>query len=269
MQHLSLKALHNYIKRLSAGVAVEASASGLVFFVMGIILGFLPACTPAKKTTYFQDITTDTVIRTVIEKNVNDTIKNGDVLSISVTSLSPDNMLYNAPPNSSGDLTGYLVDESGNIDFYKLGKVNAAGMTIKELRTKLEQALVPYIREAIVGAGFVNRHVTLMGGIGPQVLNYNEGGLTILDALASSGDIGERGKKENVLLIRKNGDSTLFKRLDLTSRAIFQSPYFYLQPNDIVYVEPVKDKAKTAQIVSYVTAGVSFLFLILNNVLKL
>ena len=109
----------------------------------------------------------------------------------------------------------------------------------------------------------------MLGGLTPQVLPIQGDNMTILDALAASGDIGEKGRIDNVLVIREKDDNKEFKRLNLTDNSIFYSPYFYLQPNDIVYVEPKKIKTnKTAQIVSYITAGISFVILILNQFLK-
>ncbi len=230
----------------------------------------LASCTPAKNTTYFQNLPKDTTLHNLVNKNFETQILKGDLLSITVASMSPDVAFYNAPQNTSGSLSGYLVDDSGNISFIKLGTLHAEGMTKLGLKTRLEKDLVPYLREAIVSVGILNRHVTMLGAAGPQVLPLTIENMTILDALASSGDIGDKGRTDNILVIREKDDGKEFKRLNLTDNSIFYSPYFYLQPNDIVYVEPAKLKAKnTAQIVSYITAGISFALLIINQVLKL
>jgi polysaccharide export outer membrane protein len=93
--------------------------------------------------------------------------------------------------------------------------------------------------------------------------------MTILDALATGGDIGDRGIKDSVLVIRENGNAKVFKRLNLTDESIFYSPYFYLQPNDIIYIKPVKKKTEnTTRIISYVTAAVSFVFIIIDRIFK-
>jgi polysaccharide export outer membrane protein len=193
------------------------------------------------------------------------------MLSITVASLSPENTaIYNAPQNSSGPLNGYLVDENGYIQFVKLGALQVAGMTRKELKAKLENALSPYLTQVVVSVGFLNRHVTMMGAVSPQVIPMAGDNMTLLDALATSGDIGSKGRTDNILVIRDNNDGKDFKRLDLTDKSIFYSPYFYLQPNDIVYVEPLKEKTKTSvtQIVSYVTTAFTFLIFILDRIIK-
>ncbi len=238
----------------------------VLFFVF-----FLSSCSTAKKTFYFQDLPRDTTLKNIVSKNFEPKIRKGDMLAITVASLSPENTaIFNAPQNTSGPVNGYLVDENGNIQFVKLGTLQVAGMTRKELKAKLETDLTPYLTQIVISVGFLNRHVTMMGGVSPQVLPMLADNMTILDALAASGDIGEKGKTDNILVIREKDDAKEFKRLNLTDKSIFYSPYFYLQPNDIVYVEPLKVKTKVTvpQIISYVTTAFTFLFFILDRVIK-
>lgn len=228
------------------------------------------SCTSTKNTIYFKDIQKDTTLSNLVSKNLEPKIQTGDLLSITVASLSPENTaLYNAPQNAQGTLTGYLVDENGDIQFVKLGTLHVAGMTRKELKMKLEKDLSPYLAQTVVAVGFLNRHVTMMGAISPQVLPMPNDNMTIFDALAAGGGIGEKGRSDNVLVIREKDNSKEFKRLNLTDKSIFYSPYFYLQPNDIIYVEPVKIKSdNTTRIISFVTAGISFVLLVIDRVIK-
>lgn len=228
------------------------------------------SCTSTKNTIYFKDIRKDTTLSNLVSKNFEPKIQRGDLLSITVASLSPENtVLYNAPQNTQGPLTGYLVDENGDIQFIKLGTLHVAGMTRKELKMKLEKDLSPYLAQTVVAVGFLNRHVTMMGAVSSQVLPMPNDNMTIFDALAAGGGITEKGKADNVLVIREQDNSKEFKRLDLTDKSIFYSPYFYLQPNDIIYVEPVKVKSdNTTRIISYVTAGISFVLLVIDRIIK-
>jgi polysaccharide biosynthesis/export protein len=243
--------------------------TGIVYALL-FLLTLLSACTSTKKTIYFQDIQKDTTLTNLVSKNFEPKIQKADLLSITVASLSPENTaLYNAPQNAQGPLTGYLVDENGDIQFIKLGTMHVAGLTRKELKMKLEKDLTPYLAQTVVAVGFLNRHVTLMGAVSPQILPMPNDNMTILDALAAGGDIGEKGRTDNVLVIREKDDSKEFKRLNLTDKSIFYSPYFYLQPNDIIYVEPVKIKTdNTTRIISYVTAGLSLVLLVIDRILK-
>lgn len=239
--------------------------------LFAIFLFFLSSCSTPKNTIYFQDLQKDTILKNIVSKNFESKIQKGDMLGITVASLSPENTaIYNAPQNTSGPLNGYLVDENGDIQFVKLGTLQVAGMTRKELKVKLENALSPYLTQIVVSVGFLNRHVTMMGAVSPQILPIVTDKMTLLDALAASGDIGMKGRTDNILVIREKDDAKEFKRLNLTDKSIFYSPYFYLQPNDIVYVEPVKEKTKTSvpQIISYVTTGFTFLIFILDRIIK-
>lgn len=245
------------------------TSTGTIYALL-FFLGLISACTSTKKTIYFQDIPKDTTLTNLVSKNFEPKIQKGDLLSIAVASLSPENTaIYNAPQNAQGPLTGYLVDENGNIQFIKLGTLHVEGMTRKELKIKLEKDLTPYLAQTVVTVGFLNRHITMMGAISPQVLPMPNDNMTIFDALAAGGGIADKGRSDNVLVIREKDDSKEFKRLDLTDKSIFYSPYYYLQPNDIIYVEPVKIKTdNTTRIISYVTAGISFVLLVIDRIIK-
>ena len=165
----------------------------------------------------------------------------------------------------------FPVDSLGNIQFFKLGAVHVAGLTRSELKEQLQKELVPYLAQTVVAVGFLNRHITLIGGgISSQVLPIPNDNMTLLDAIASAGDIGERGKKNDITVIRENGNSRTFKKVDLTNESVFYSPYFYLQPNDIIYIKPSEKKQKlsTTQIISYVTTAISLYLLIFTRIIK-
>lgn len=260
------------IRKQALAVSHQPSAISRQFSIFNfqfliLIIFFLSSCSTTKKYTYFQDIPNDTTLTNLVSKDFEPKIQKGDLLGITVASLSPENtVIYNAPQNIQGPLTGYLVDGNGDIQFIKLGTLHVAGMTRKELKDTLEKDLTPYLAQSVVAVGFLNRHVTMMGGVSPQILPMPADNMTLLDALAASGGIGLKGKTDNVLVIREKGNSKEFKRLNLTDKSIFYSPYFYLQPNDIVYVEPVKVKEdKTYRIISYITTGISLVLLILSR----
>ena len=258
-------------KRLSA-ISYKLLARSRQVSIFFVFLLILSSCSSTKNYTYFQDIPNDTTLTNLVSKNFEPKIQIGDMLGITVASLSPENtLIYNAPQDlpaasqgSQVSAPAYLVDENGNIQFIKLGTLHVAGMTRRQLKDTLEKSLTPFLAQTVVAVGYLNRHVTMLGGLGPQILPMAGDNMTLLDALAASGGIGEKGKTDNVLVIREKGNSKEFKRLNLTDKSIFYSPYFYLQPNDIVYVEPLKVKEdKTLRIVSYISSGVSLISIIL------
>jgi polysaccharide biosynthesis/export protein len=256
---------HSQLTKHHSQFTIHHSLLALLLFLI-----VFSSCTSTKQTIYFKDIQKDTTLTNLVSKNFEPKIQTGDLLSITVASLSPENTaLYNAPQNAQGPLSGYLVDENGDIQFIKLGTLHVAGMTRKELKMKLEKDLSSYLLQTVVAVGFLNRHITMMGAISSQVLPMPNDNMTIFDALAAGGGITEKGKADNVLVIREKDNSKEFKRLNLTDKSIFYSPYFYLQPNDIIYVEPVKIKTdNTMRIVSYVTAGISLVFIVIDRIIK-
>lgn len=285
MHKISEKQVRRIEKRKAAGFLVpdggcrmahnayhsgaERSFTGIIFFVLSVVL--LSSCNTMKHTTYFEGIKHDTTLSNLVSKNFEPKIRKGDLLGITVSSLSPENtLLYNAPQNMQGTVPGFLVDSSGNIDFFKIGSLHVEGLTRKELKGELEKQLAPYLGQTVVAVGFLNRHVTLIGAITPSVLPIPNDNMTIFDALASAGDIGERAQRDNVMLIREEGSSRVFKKLDLTNESVFYSPYFYLQPNDIIYVKPSqkKEKVSASQVISYVTTAISLYLLIFTRIIK-
>lgn len=231
---------------------------------------FLGSCFSSKETVYFQELQKDTTLTNLVSRPATMNIQPGDLLSITVASLSPENTaFYNVAPDAVSGLQGYLVDSLGNIEFVKLGALHVAGLSREQLKILLQQKLEPYLSQNIVTVGIQNRHVTLLGALNPQVLPLTEH-MTLLDALAAGGDIGSKGKTNNILVIREKdaGKEKTFKRLNLNNKSIFYSPYFYLQPNDIVYVEPAKEKTKIISVVSIVVSTTSFVLLLLDRIFK-
>ncbi|MGN6195745.1 MAG: polysaccharide biosynthesis/export family protein [Ginsengibacter sp.] len=254
-----------------SGSKFKVKGSNFKAAILGgfVMLLFFSSCTTTKNTNYFQGIKNDTTITNLVSKDFESKIQKGDLLSITVASLSPENtVIYNAPQNIQGTATGYLVDKNGNINFFKLDTLHVEGMTRKQLKDTLEKDLTPYLAQTVVAVGFLNRHVTMVGALSSIIPMPNDN-MTILDAISSAGGIGDNGRKDNILVIREKDNSKEFKKLDLTNESIFHSPYFYLQPNDIIYIKPGKKKTENAgRIISYVTAGISFVFLIIDRILK-
>jgi polysaccharide export outer membrane protein len=237
-----------------------------------LVLFGCASCGNSTKQLYFKNLQKDTTLANVVTEKYDLKIMKNDMLGISVASLSPDVAFYNASQAGAGSTstTGYHVDENGDISFVKLGMIHVAGMTRKQLKDSLEKALVPYLRDAVVSVSFLNRHVTMLGSVSSQVLPMAGDNMTIFDALASTGDITEKGRMDNVLVIREENNSKVFKRLNLESDSILFSPYYYLQPNDIVYVEPAKKQTHLTalQIISYVTTVTSLVILLLDRIIK-
>ena len=243
----------------------------------------LPGCSNTEKLVYFNNIQ-DQVIKgntltgePLIQKN--------DILSITVSSLNAEaSALFNAPNNNvytintqttlgTGTLAGYLVDPSGNIQFPVLGTIAVVGKSKSQLSQYITSQLneKKLLVDPIVNVRFLNFRVSVLGEVNrPGVFTIPNEKLSILEALGLAGDITMYGKKENVLLIREddNGQKNI-KRLNLNSQEIFNSPYYFLRSNDVIYVEPTKDRVareKTTLILPIVFSMVSLMIVILDRV---
>ncbi|MCM1311076.1 MAG: polysaccharide biosynthesis/export family protein [Bacteroides sp.] len=133
----------------------------------------------------------------------------------------------------------YKVNAEGFINFPVLGKIHVAGMTPSALAEYLEEKIGEKVINPIVTVELVNFHINVMGEVtrpGTQLVNRER--VTILDALATAGDLTPWGERNNVLLIREEDGKRVYHRLNLNDSKILESPYFYLQQNDVIYVEP-------------------------------
>ncbi|PRX44103.1 polysaccharide biosynthesis/export family protein [Salegentibacter salegens] len=210
-------------------------------------------------------------------------IERNDVLRINVSSSSVNQEIVapfqmNSQGQGSGgggggqnlSLTGYLVSPNGTINFPVLGTLEVEGLTRTAIQEKLEEQIAEYVRDPVVDVRIVNFSVTILGEIGsPGRVQITDGRVTMPELLAMSGDITYNGKRENIKIIREvNGVKTV-GYIDMTESDLFDSPFYYLKQNDLVYVEPTYRTVKSAGffssyqgIVSVGTTIISLYFLI-------
>jgi polysaccharide export outer membrane protein len=214
----------------------------------------LSSCSSQKKGFYYYlenvNDTTDKgavkVFEPVIQKN--------DQLSIQVYSAAIDpkvDALYNLTnTNTSATnnpaLMGYLVDQNGNIEYPRVGLVHAEGLTKQQLADTLQFKLSNELMNPSVIIRYLNFRVTILGEVGHAgTISIPYERVNIFEAIGLAGDIPFSGKKNSVRVIREvNGDRHV-GTIDLTAKNVFESPYFYLQQNDIVMVDPTKARVRT------------------------
>lgn len=217
---------------------------------------FFTACTSTKKIIYLQDVVP--LKQQEIEQKYEVIIHGDDLLAIMVNSRDPElAMPFNMPmvtyqlgSNSGGQqrVLGYLVDTNGNIDFPILGKIHVEGLTRMQLTELIKNKLIDgdLIKDPIVTVQFLNFKISVMGEVGsPGSLTISGDRITLLEALSMAGDLTIYGRRDRVGVIRENNGKRTILFHDLRSADIFNSPCYYLQQNDIVYVEP--NKAKSGQ----------------------
>lgn len=147
--------------------------------------------------------------------------------------------------NGVRPLIGYLVNENGNIEFPVIGTMKIQGLTLVELKEKLEKELVDggYLLHPVVNVRFLNFRITVLGEVNrPGTFIFSSERVTLLDAIGQAGDLSPYGNRKNIIVIREQDGQRSIGELDLKSGTIFGSPFFYLKQNDVVYVEPLPEK---------------------------
>lgn len=229
------------------------------------------SCTSSKKIAYFENAQ-DSAYRVVLG-TIEAPIQKNDILNITISSLSPkDDVEYNRTDNTT---KGYLVNTDGTVQLPKLGNIMAAGLTKKQLTESITNILLAKkeLLNPVVEIRHLNFEVTVLGEVtNPTVINVPSEKISLIKALGLAGDLTIFGKRDNVLLIREEDGKRITRHLDINSPEFLNSPYYYLKPNDVVYVEPNKAKVATTnrsnQVIPFIFSGISILILVLDRVIK-
>ena len=217
-----------------------------------VILTFLsvlmPACNNYKKVLYFQDLDRVNIRKEPIKNYSALVIQPEDILEINVASLNPEASAVfsfsSAAGGAAGQATGseYLVDHTGFINFPLLGYLKVVGSTTSGLRKELSEKLLVYLKEPIINVRIVNFKVSVIGDVAnPGVYSVVNEKISIPEVLSMAGDINFSAKRNNILLIREQNGNREYIPIDLTKN-VFQSPYYYLKNNDLIYVQPGRNK---------------------------
>ena len=227
----------------------------LLFVVICIVILFLESCGSKKDVLYFQDLQKKQEFSNVY---MNSKIQVNDILNIKVNSkIAITAMPFNNETTSTVGTTdlevlkikGYLVDIDGNITFPILGKIKVTDKSTMELEEFLKEKLIKeeQMVEATVTVRILNSKVTILGEVNkPGTYNFTEQNLTLLQAIGLAGDLTINGKRNDVLLIKTEGSSTIVTKIDMTKTEWFTSPNFYIKNNDVIVVNPNSSKVKSS-----------------------
>lgn len=250
------------------------------FVIIIVAVAMLSACNAWEKVSYFQEGGAAAVIDPSLSSAFPDpVVKVGDVLLITVNTNTPEAAIpFNLPLVPVGEssknysiggganlsyglsMQNYLVDSNGEIVFPVLGRMKVSNMTKSDVAETIKKAIYPFYlnEEPIILVRFVNFKVSVLGEVQrPGAFFINNDKVSILDALAMAGDLTIYGKRENILLIREHDEERELVRLDLRDSDLVNSPYFYLQQNDVLYVEPNRSKSRSSMISSAETITIS------------
>lgn len=226
---------------------------------------FLSSCVSKKKILYLQGSQNFTNA----SSNYEPIIQNDDILSIFVSALdaeaaSPFNLGTTFQgantTNTTTTLQNYLVDNKGNIEFPVIGTTAVAGYSIEEFKISLKEKLKKYIKDPVVNIRISNFKVTVLGEVTMPGVKTSAGQrFTLLDAIALSGDLTLYGQRENILVIRDFQGIKTFNRVNITNADFVNSPFYYLDQNDVIYVEARKVKVDSTALGTNITSIISII----------
>lgn len=232
---------------------------------------------PSKNVIYFQDLDENRIDTISLLKS--HVIEPHDIIQIQVTSSSQEadmqfsksELSFNPGPNNNYTINGYLIDSSGSFDFPYLGSVYAKGLTLYELKQSLKKQLEPFLKNPSINARIINYKVSILGEVlRPGTYNLPVERITIAEALSLAGDLTINAKRENLLIIREVNGTRIYKRINLKTSAVFDSDFYYLRSDDIIYVQPSKTKLAQAdasrwQLLTLITSTLSLIVVLITS----
>ena len=222
----------------------------LSYFVILHLL--LSSCSSKKDILYFQDSLSYSDTPLTYQDII---IQPNDILSIRVSALSPETVIpYNfqsiGQNQGSGmeQLNGYTVTTDYVINFPILGKIDVRNCTTNLLEEKITKALIEggHLKDPTVNVRIINAKFTVLGASGGKTITFSDPNLTILQAMGMAGDLSLNSVRDDILVIRETNGMRKVTHLDLTSMDITESPYYYIKPNDVIYIKPNGPEVKKA-----------------------
>jgi len=224
-----------------------------IVFVLAALL--VSSCVSLKRVRYIQDVADyqkEGKVEFINESSPDYKVQPGDNLYVDVSSLDSKNMnpfesnqrgSYQATTEMSIYLNSYMVSDSGYINFPVVGKIMVAGITVSEVKSKFQSLINDYYQMTIVTVKLVNFKISLLGEVTKPgtYLIYQES-INILQAISMAGDLLPYAKRNKITIIRKTSTGSSVYTVNLLKANILESPAYFLQPDDIVYIEPMTSK---------------------------
>jgi polysaccharide biosynthesis/export protein len=230
-----------------------------LFFISALLI--FGACVPNRKLVYLQqddlknrkEIPKDTVLRTHTMKIKETVIQPLDILSIQFETLTGEEFDFfskSSPQFRMGGnisqnaaLMGVLVDSNGEVEYPVVGKIKISGLTVFEAEAKLKEVASQYLRDVVVRVRMLNFRYTLLGEVnGEKTVVSNNTRLTMMEAIAQAGGLSELADRSHVKVIRQTGNESEVFYVDLLKEDFIESPYYYVQQNDVIIVPPLRQR---------------------------
>lgn len=258
--------------------------SNLIKIILIVLLSVMFSCRSSKDLIYLKDANHNEIIKGLPTEYI---LKSGDILYVSIKSISPEvNLLFNPESNmeansgmgyqkyttpSGAYLYGFEIDADGNIKLPMMGKINVSGVALSKIESVVQKKTDEFLNDAIVKVKLLNFKITVTGEVRNPGTYYNyNNSITVIEALALANGNTDFASIKKVMVVRPfiNGNKTYL--LDLSTKNIYLSEAFYLQPNDYVIVQPDKYKnfQLNSQAYSLVFSSMSILLAVLGFVLR-
>lgn len=228
-----------------------------VFVGLLFAVSLLASCDTSKKIVYMQDVAVNEPETITGVKDI--TVQSKDQISIIVSSKDPQlAALFNLTKvqyragysdlrgNYNGEISGYTLDDNGDIDFPVIGILHIAGMTKSEIAKLIKKKLIEenLVNDPVVTVEFMNLYFSVLGEVKtPGKYAISKDRVTLLEAISMAGDLTIYGKRDAVFIVREEGGQRVVHWVDLRNKDFFNSPVYYLKQNDVVYVQPNKVRA--------------------------
>jgi polysaccharide export outer membrane protein len=235
-------------------IKVSCYKAGVIFLLI-----LAASCVPLKQLSYFNDI--NELEEPAVNSRMQKLIMPFDKLYVKVLSIDPQtSLIFNASEEmrygggGASGVIGYLVDESGNLNFPFIGNINVGSLTTSEASVKIQKAMSDYVSNTSIIVKYIDNQVTVMGEVTRQgVFPFTQDKLNIYEALGLGGGLTRYGDRKNIILIRNEGEKIMHYRLDLSDSKIAGKDYYYILPNDVIIVEPLKAVSSSYSNITFTT----------------
>lgn len=222
------------------------------FIAIVTFISFSTSCVPVKNLKYFNNLSDSQVVHLPELAKPKTVIMPDDILEIKIAGANEATAsllnTYSSNPtaaNSGNSNSGYLVDNGGDVEFPIMGKIHAAGLSKEEFKERLRERVSKYLKDPLVSVKFTNFRFTVLGEVkNPGSFLLPNDRVTVLEALGLSGDMTTYSRRSSVRVIRDSSGNREIGQLDFTDKKVFMSKYYYLQRNDVIYVEADKSKSQ-------------------------
>jgi polysaccharide export outer membrane protein len=236
--------------------------AGVIFISL-----FVVSCVPTRQLKYFNDI--NNVEEPVINPRTQKMIMPFDKLFIKVLSIDPQtSQIFNSSEemrygSGNNGVIGYLVDESGNINFPFVGNIKVVSLTTSQAAEKIQIALTDYVTNTSIIVKYIDNQITVIGEVQRQgIYSFTQDKLNIYEAIGLGGGITRYGDRKNIILVRNQEDKIMHFRLNLSNSMIADNAAYYILPNDVIVVEPLKAVSSSYSNITFTTVLTSITTLI-------